>query len=121
MDSIDLCSDASYHPQTKIAVCGYLHDNQIISQIVTQTKNIDAEIIAFQMAVQFAQEKKYPLDRCRFLVDCQKVMSIGLEHGYNMVKIKGHEPSSQRCPLGLQFSKLDRALRKSLRLLLKNQ
>ena len=71
------------------------------------------------MGVQFALAQGFTLDQCRFLVDCQKVMTIGSKQGYNMVKIKGHEPSSQRCALGVQFSRLDRALRKSLRLLIK--
>ncbi len=120
-DMINIFSDASYHPQSRVAVCGYLYNNQIVSQVVTQTKNIDAEIIAFEMGLQFALSKGYDLNQCRFLVDCQKVMTIGSEKGYHMVKIKGHQPTSQRCALGTQFSQLDKTLRKSLRALLKDQ
>ena len=108
-------SDASFNPQIKTAVCGYLKDGIINYVILENTTNINAEIYAFQMALSNS-DKTYI-----FGSDCQKVINMGLSDGCKMIKIKGHKPTSEKSQIDTEFSLLDKYLRKRLRLLIKDQ
>lgn len=108
-------SDASFHPPTKMAVCGFLKNNFITYQILYDTTNIKAEIHAFEMA-KLNDDADYI-----FGSDCQKVIDNGLLHGLTMFKVKGHKPTSQKSQIDIQFSVLDKFLRKYLRQIIKDK
>lgn len=108
-------SDASFNPQTKIAVWGFLKNDAIVYGTLFNTSNIKAEIYAFDMA------QKYADCDCLFGVDCEKVMSMGQEKGLNMLKIKGHKPSKMKTEIDKKFSIIDKFVRKQLRIIIKTQ
>ena len=106
-------SDASFNPQLKIAVWGFLQNNIIYYGTLFNTSNIKAEIYAFEIA------KKYAGCDCLFCTDCQEVMSIGQLQGFNMFKIKGHQPSEMKNDIDKRFSIIDKFVRKKLRIIIK--
>ena len=106
-------SDASFNPQIKIAVWGFLQDNIIYYGTLFNTSNIKAEIYAFKMA------KKNAGCDCLFCTDCKEVMSIGQLQGLNMFKIKGHKPFEMKTDIDKRFSIVDKFVRKKLRMIIK--
>jgi len=106
-------SDASFHPQSKMAVCGFLKDGLITYEIIKETTNIKAEIYAFEMG------KKISNISSIFATDCIKVYKLGDQQNLTMVKIKGHQPTKNKSEIDQEFTVLDKFLRRTLRKFIK--
>lgn len=138
-------TDASYNPQSKIAVIGMLYDDKIIMEQLNNVKNTTAEIRAVLLAIDYMKQFNHKNNPENLIIytDCQTVVDLELrrEKLENTCKqiykdffdaidqinytiefryIKGHKPSKDKNEFDKEFSKLDKAVRKQLRCLTKN-
>jgi len=144
--NIEIYTDASYDPKTKIAIYGELIiDNQNLNQpiynfsstIIENTTNTEAEIYG----VLNILDKFDPQNYLTIYTDCQMIINLVscderkknkpiYDKFYNLydkcgdrckfIKVVGHKNKDLRNNIEENFSKLDKYVRKQLRLHLRN-
>lgn len=129
-NQIEFFTDASFDPKTKTAVVGYMTNNTITTQIINNTTNTQAELLAIMLAVEIIDvDQLYVI-----YTDCKTAVDLQLKPRYNkdiytdLLKIfqtypnlklehlEGHKKSADKTDLDRKFAILDKYVRKQLRL-----
>jgi len=115
MDKYVFC-DASFSKEKETGICGYRNNDRIYYEILDATNSTNCENYAFELA-----KKNFNKENFIFCVDCLDTYAIGLQEGYQMLKLRGHMRNVDKTELDLHFSCLDKVLRKVLRQVIKNR
>lgn len=143
MDNIEIYTDASYDPRTKIAIYGDLTINDtglskiyyFNTNIIQNTTNTEGEIYGILNILGKVDPKNY----LTVYTDCQMILKLvnsnerksnkNIYHKFydlydkyqgrcKFIKVAGHKNKHMRSNIEDNFSKLDKHVRKELRLYL---
>jgi hypothetical protein len=121
--------DASYNNQCRIGVIGYKSENSPVYTYESSSgKNTELEFIAFNEVLDHVSEGDIIYTDCQRIVDL--VENRNPSYGYQSsllqridqvkiraLKIDGHKPSKDKDADDIQFSQVDKAVRRHLRLI----
>lgn len=92
---IDCYCDASTDPLTKLSVIAFKIKNYDIKHhVLENTSNTDAEMIGVKCCIKYCK-KKFDMNTniANIYTDCQKAVNTIEENNFNIIKIKGHQPT----------------------------
>ena len=113
---IEYFTDASYSPQQKISVIGFKIRgcNTINTEKLIGINSTQSEILGIQRCVDhFANNYNIETHKYYIYTDCQRGLNLPIIG--KIIKIDGHKPSRLKSKNDLEFSKVDKYVRKELR------
>lgn len=128
-------SDASYSHVYDVGVCGIMIDDNIMTNIVHNMKNTQLEILSVMNAFDYVLHND--MKKCMIFTDCQRVYDLYhseysdkrytkfyerlklCRDRVNIVHISGHTKNKYKNEDDVEFSKLDKHVRKLLRFTVK--
>lgn len=126
---ITIFTDASFDPQSKRAIIGYMVNGVISTRTMTDTTNTEAELCA----ILWVMDSFNTLDKYVLYTDCKTAVDLQHKPRYNkpiytdfleqlriysnlkLEHLQGHKRSSEKTNLDRQFAILDKHVRKQLR------
>lgn len=115
---IEYFTDASYSPQHKIAVIGFkIRTNKTIHvEKLENINNTQAEILGIHRCIDhFNNNYNTETIQCYVYTDCQRGLNIPISG--KIIKLDGHKPTRLKDKDDIEFAKVDKHVRKTLRLM----
>lgn len=127
-------TDASFHPQSKVAVLGYMKDDVINYFKLDNTTNTEAEIRCIILTLNLLDEQNDYI----LYTDCKTATDLINKPRFNkqiyyefleiikrkpnvkLLHIEGHKKKCNKNEVDIEFSKLDKAVRLQLRNIIRN-
>lgn len=120
INTIKCFTDASYSPDLKISIIGYkIGDQDVITENLPNVKNTQAELYAINKCIDICKELYLDQDII-IHTDCQRALKNEYPVGIKIKKVKGHKKKLFMNEDELLFNIVDKATRKELRKLTKN-